>query len=437
ARRLQRTIARETAVRGVGFIHGCDVAVRFRPAEADSGVVFVRTDLPDQPAVPAHIRHVIPRQRRTTIQHGAATVEMVEHVMAALAGLCIDNCLIEIDAPETPGLDGSSQAFVEALNQAGAVELDRERETLVIERPVTVREGRATLTAHPGDGEGLILGYHLDYGRHTPIGSQSYFLDISPESFRQELAPSRTFLLESEAVALRQAGIGSRASEADLLIFGPAGPIGNALRYPDECVRHKILDMVGDLALLAKDIRGHVVAHRSGHQLNAALVRKLLEAVERQGNSSGAGKSALEICDIMKILPHRYPFLLIDRVVEHQYGRRVVALKNVTVNEPFFQGHWPGRPTMPGVMIIEALAQAAGILIADRHDPGARSVLIAAIDDVKMRRPVVPGDQLFIEVVAIRLKERTAHIQASAKVGGRLVAEATIKFVVTEDEQAA
>lgn len=437
ARRLQRTIARETEVRGVGFFHGYDVALRFRPAEADTGVVFIRTDLPERPSVPAHIRHVIPRQRRTTIQQGEATVEMVEHVMAALAGLRIDNCLIEIDAPETPGLDGSSQAFVEALNEAGAVELDRERETLVIERPVTVREGQATLTAHPGDGESLVLGYHLDYGRHTPIGAQSLFVDVSPESFRKELAPSRTFLLEKEAVALRQAGIGSRASEADLLIFGTGGPIGNSLRYPDECVRHKILDMVGDLALLAKDIRGHVVAHRSGHQLNAALVRKLLEAVERQRGRSAVPGSSLEICEIMKILPHRYPFLLVDRVVEHERGRRVLALKNVTVNEPFFQGHWPGRPIMPGVMIIEALAQSAGILIADRHHPLDCAVLIAAIDDVKIRRPVVPGDQLYIEVVALRLKERTAHVQATARVGDKLAAEATIKFVVTEGEQAA
>src|SRR5947209_8159326 len=221
ARRLQRTIARETELQGVGFIYGTDVAMRFRPAAADPGVVFVRTDLPERPAVRAHIRHVIPRQRRTTIQHGAASVEMVEHVMAALAGLRIDNCTIEINAPETPGCDGSSRAFVEALSEAGAVELDRERQTLVIDRPVTVREGTAVLTAHPGAGEGLVLGYHLDYGRQSPIGAQSYSVAVSPETFRDELAPSRTFLLEAEAHALRAAGIGARAKASDLLIFGP------------------------------------------------------------------------------------------------------------------------------------------------------------------------------------------------------------------------
>ena len=235
AKRYQRSIARDVEVRGVGFLTGADVSLRFRPAEADTGVVFVRTDLPDRPAVAAHIRHVVPRQRRTTLQHGAASVEMVEHVLAALAGLHIDNCTVEIDAPETPGCDGSSQAFVEGLSAAGVAELDRERETLVIDRPVSVREGQSVLTALPGDGDGLTLAYHLDYGRQTSIGAQSYFLDLSPESFRRELAPSRTFLLEAEADALRQAGIGSRTTEADLLIFGPDGVIGNRLRYPDEC----------------------------------------------------------------------------------------------------------------------------------------------------------------------------------------------------------
>jgi UDP-3-O-[3-hydroxymyristoyl] N-acetylglucosamine deacetylase/3-hydroxyacyl-[acyl-carrier-protein] dehydratase len=434
-RRLQRTIAREAEVRGVGFIQGADVAIRFRPAEADRGVVFIRTDLPGQPSVPAHIRHVIPRQRRTTLQQGEATVEMVEHVMAALSGLRVDNCLVEIDASETPGCDGSSQAFVEALNEAGIVELDRERETLVIERPITVREGKAVLTAHPGSDDGLVLSYHLDYGRQTPIGSQSLFLDVSPETFREELAPSRTFLLENEAKALRAAGIGSRTTESDLLIFGPDGVIGNQLRFRDECVRHKILDMVGDLALLAKDLSGHVVAHRSGHQLNAALVRKLWEAVECEAAPKVAGQGRLDIIDIMQILPHRYPFLLVDRVVEHEPTRRVVALKNVSCNEPFFQGHWPSRPIMPGVLIVEALAQAAGIMIADWVDPKERVALIISIDQVKFRKAVIPGDQLRLEVMNLRIKNRSAHVRGIATVDNQVAAEATIRFVIVDSER--
>jgi UDP-3-O-[3-hydroxymyristoyl] N-acetylglucosamine deacetylase/3-hydroxyacyl-[acyl-carrier-protein] dehydratase len=441
ARRLQRTIARETEVRGVGFFQGSDVSLRFRPADAGTGVVFVRTDLPEKPTVSAHIRNVVPRPRRTTLQHGTATVEMVEHVMAALAGLRIDNCLIEIDAAETPGCDGSSQAFVEALHAAGTVELDRERETLVIDRPIAVREGGATLTAYPGDGESLVLSYQLDYGPKTPIGAQSLFVDISPETFRRELAPSRTFLLEAEANALRQAGIGSRASVADLLIFGSTGVIGNELRYPDECVRHKILDMLGDLALLAKDLTGHVVAHRSGHQLNAALVRKLIEAVEEDSRARCSGTAlsepVMDIRAIMRVLPHRYPFLLVDRVLEHEPGRRVVALKNVTCNEPFFQGHWPSRPIMPGVLIVEAIAQTAGIMIADVVDPAFKVALIASIDGVKIRRPVTPGDQLRIEVVGTRLKTSTADIHGIARVGDQTAAEARIRFVIVDAERAA
>ena len=438
ARRLQRTIARETELRGVGFIYGSDVTMRFRPAAADQGVVFVRTDLPERPGVRAHIRHVIPRQRRTTIQHGAASVEMIEHVMAALAGLRIDNCTIEIDAPETPGCDGSSRAFVEALGEAGAVELDRERETLVIDRPVAVREGAAVLAAHPGSGEGLVLGYHLDYGRASPIGAQSFFVDVSPETFRDELATSRTFLLEAEAKALRAAGIGARATHADLLIFGADGVIDNVLRYPDECVRHKILDMVGDLALLDKDLSGHVVAHRSGHQLNAELVRKLIEAVEREGlvhtgTGTAAGETAMDIGVIRKILPHRFPFLLVDRVLEHEPARRVLALKNVTYNEPFFQGHWPDRPIMPGVLIVEALAQAGGIMIADIIDSRLRAALIVAIDNVKIRRPVVPGDQLHLEVTGLRLKSSLVDIHGVARVGDQIAAEAKIRFMIVDN----
>jgi UDP-3-O-[3-hydroxymyristoyl] N-acetylglucosamine deacetylase / 3-hydroxyacyl-[acyl-carrier-protein] dehydratase len=443
ARRLQRTLANETEVRGVGFIHGSDVAMRFRPSAPDTGIVFVRTDLPDRPSVRAHISNVVPRQRRTAIQQGTASIEMVEHVMAALAGLRVDNCLVEINAPETPGCDGSSQAFVEALADAGTVELDRPRETLVIDSPVTVREGQAVLTAHPGDGASLVLAYHLDYGRQNPIGAQSLFLDVSPETFVAELAPSRTFLMQAEAKALQQAGIGVRATESDLLIFGPDGVIGNTLRYPDECVRHKMLDMVGDLALLNKDIVGHVVAHRSGHSLNAALLRALIEATackssqDPTASTHGLAGPALDINGIMKVLPHRYPFLLVDRVLEIVPGKWLRAVKNVTVNEPFFHGHWPGRPIMPGVLILEALAQAAGIVIADFVDQERKVTMIAAIDEVKIRRPVVPGDQLVLQVSCLRLKSTSALVQCVAMVDDQVAAQAKFKFVMVNFDRSA
>jgi UDP-3-O-[3-hydroxymyristoyl] N-acetylglucosamine deacetylase/3-hydroxyacyl-[acyl-carrier-protein] dehydratase len=431
-RRPQRTIAREAVVRGVSFLEGRDVELRFHPAEADTGIVFVRSDLPEAPSVPAHVKYVVPRQRRTTIQRGAATVEMVEHVMAALSGLEVDNCRVEINGPETPGCDGSSLAFVEAIQAAGFVEQDRPKGLLVIDRPVTVREGSSVLSAHPGDSDKLVLTYNLDYGRQTPIGAQSLFVEVSPDSFRTELASSRTFLLEAEADALRKAGIGRRTTEADLLIFGPDGPIGNKLRFKDECVRHKILDLVGDLALLDRDLAGHVVAHRSGHALNASLVRKLLHAVEDapRTHSLKANTPVMDIADIQAILPHRYPFLLVDRVIELEPGRRIKAYKNITCNEPFFGGHWPGRPIMPGVLILEALAQTAGLLIARHHAGYVDHFMMISIDGVKLRRPVVPGDQLMLEVTGARIKDRSADVVCRATVEGKIAAEAKIRFMI-------
>jgi UDP-3-O-[3-hydroxymyristoyl] N-acetylglucosamine deacetylase/3-hydroxyacyl-[acyl-carrier-protein] dehydratase len=417
--------------------------MRLQPAREDTGVVFIRTDLPGRPSVRAHIDQVVPSARRTAIRDGAASVEMIEHVMAALAGMRVDNCEIEIDAGECPGCDGSSQAFVEAIDRAGVTEQSSPRAVVAVDRTVSVRDGDALLAAHPSEGGDLVLSYHLDYGGGNSIGRQSYFATLSPDTFRDGLASSRTFLLETEAQALRAAGIGSRATESDLLIFGPGGVMGNALRYPDECARHKVLDMVGDFALLGADLSGFVVAHRSGHKANALLVRKLLQSVKPveaspQPALSVPGGGTLDIGDILQLLPHRYPFLLVDRVIELEPGKRVVAVKNVSFNEPFFQGHWPGRPIMPGVLILEALAQAAGILVAvSRVERAGRIALIASIDEVKLRRPVVPGDQLRLEVQCQRLKPSAAGVVARAKIDDKVAAEAKIRFVMTEARGAA
>ena len=444
ATRPERTVARTAEVRGFGFFHGADVTLRFNPADPGTGVIFVRTDLPDRPSVAARLDNVVPAQRRTAIRQGPATVEMIEHVMAALAGLRIDNCIVQIDARECPGCDGSSRAFVEVLDRAGIVEQSRMRQALFLDRSVSVIEGDAILAAHPGATGGLTLSYHLDYGRGSPISAQSKCLALSPQTFRDELAASRTFLLESEANSLRAAGIGARTTSADLLIFGRDGLIGNALRYPDECVRHKMLDMVGDLALLGFDIHGFVVAHRSGHQTNHALSRRLLEQVGGRAAAPGGPPRSLgengviDITGIMSLLPHRYPFLLVDRVLELDPGHRAVAIKNVSVNEPFFRGHWPGQPIMPGVLIIEALAQAAGVLVSASVPlrPG-RVVLLASLDGVKLRRPVVPGDQLRLEVTSRKIKSNAACIYGVAKVGDAVAAEAQLRLVLVNADRAA
>ncbi len=438
AKRRQRTLAHATEVRGHGFFRGADVNLCFRPAGPGTGIVFERVDLPDRPRVPARIDRVVPSARRTTIRQGDAAVEMTEHVLAALAGMRVDNCLIEIDALECPGCDGSSRPFVEAFDQAGVVEQDEWRQSLVLESSVVVREGDASLAAGPGPPGELTLAYHLDYGPDTSIRACSYCAEMSPKTFKDQIAGSRTFLTESEADGLRAAGIGLRTTAADLLIFGRDGVIGNSLRYHDECARHKVLDMVGDLALLGFDIEGLIVAKRSGHQTNHALARRLLEdRAAREAHCTAAQESpAYDIQGVMRLLPHRYPFLLVDRVLEIEPNGWAVAVKNVTINEPFFAGHWPGLPIMPGVLILESLAQTAGILIAETIEmPPGRVALIASIDGVKLRRPVVPGDQLRLEVRSQRIKQSSACVKGQARVGDSLAAEAQFRFVILDSDR--
>jgi UDP-3-O-acyl N-acetylglucosamine deacetylase len=281
--RYQRTIGRPAVVEGIGYLTGARVRLRFRPAAAHTGLVFVRTDLRHAPAVRACVANVTGVNRRTTLGRPPGQVELVEHVLAALAGLRIDNCVIEVSAPEPPGLDGSAHAFVQALAKAGVVLQDARREAFGTDRAIMVAEGRATLTWHPMPRDRLRVSYLLDYGDGAPIPGQRHTHDVTPEHFCHGLEDSRTFLLLEEAEHLRRQGWGAHATPADLLVFGPRGLIGNRLRYADEPARHKLLDLIGDLALFGHDLRGHVVAYRSGHSLNAALVRRLAQELETEG----------------------------------------------------------------------------------------------------------------------------------------------------------
>lgn len=278
--RLQRTIAQASAVAGFGYWSGQDVQVEFRPAKPDAGVIFIRSDLGEAVRIPAHIAQRIETPRRTTLRTKAGSVEMVEHILAALAGLHIDNCEVWVTAAEMPGCDGSSLAFVQALDRAGIVEQAVPRGALLIRDVTRLGDDECWIEARPSSQPGLWVKYRLDYGRGNGIGRQTLNVQITPESFRKELAASRTFLLQAEAEWLKQQGLGQRATPQDLLVFDEEGPIDNELRFDDECVRHKALDVVGDLALAGCDIHGQIVAHRSGHRLNAELVRMLLQEGE-------------------------------------------------------------------------------------------------------------------------------------------------------------
>lgn len=275
--RFQNTLARPAAVTGVGFLTGADLSVRFLPAPENYGIAFRRTDLADSPNIPARVEFTVPRARRTALEHQGAGVELTEHVLAALAGLQIDNCVIELNGPEVPGCDGSSRPFIDALLGAGIQPLSERRAVRILDRLLALEmsEPDVSLRAVPAANPGLRITYELDYGADSPIPRQSLTLNITPETFVREIAFARTFILEAEVQAFLAQGIGQRLSFQDLLIYGPDGVVGNQLRASDECVRHKILDCVGDLALLGCDFSGHVTFRRTGHRHNAELVRTI------------------------------------------------------------------------------------------------------------------------------------------------------------------
>ena len=412
--------------------------MRVRAGAPHTGIWFIRTDQSPPIRIAAHVENVSKRARRTALRNGTVAVETVEHCLSACAGLGLDNLQIELNGCEVPGADGSCLPFVEWLRSAGICEQDAVREPFVIDEMMRVFDGDAELLALPSldpKPETLEISYDLDYGAGSPIGPQTYRIAITPESFEANIAPARTFLLESEAAQLRDAGMGQHLSYSDVLIFGDDGPIENTLRFPDECVRHKILDLLGDLMLLGRPIVGRIHARKSGHSLNHSLVRALQEKWdERQLRSFTAREPLMDIRRVQRILPHRYPFLMIDRILEVEGSRRAVGLKNVTVNEAFFQGHYPGDPIMPGVLIIEALAQIGGVLLSQELQHKGKVPVLLSLDKVKFRRAVRPGDQLILEAVAVKVRSSTGHIKGRARVDGDLAAEADIKFILTDAE---
>ena len=434
--RNQRSVAKEGTLEGAGLHTGAQVEMRVRPAPPDAGVQFVRTDLPGSPRVPADAAHLGTRERRTAlVGERGAEVHTVEHFLACCTGMRIDNLLVEVSGPELPGLDGSAGAFADLLRALGPTEQRAPRREIVVDEPLAVSGGEdVSVAAFPFDG-GLKVSYTLDYGRPYP-GVQHLSMVLTEESFVRDLAPARTFCLESEAEALKRAGLGKGATYENTLVIGERGVIGNQPRWPDEFARHKVLDLLGDLFLAGGDLRGHVQAHRAGHSANLRFVARVVEAA-KQRETEGRSKrpSGLDAVQIRRILPHRYPFLMVDRVVEIDGFRRAVGLKNVTVNEPFFQGHYPDQPIMPGVLVVEAMAQLGGILLLRKLELTGRLPVLLSIDRVKFRRAVVPGDQVRLEAETVRLSSGRGRIQCRATVQGHRVAEARLNFALTEDER--
>ncbi|MCD5390751.1 UDP-3-O-acyl-N-acetylglucosamine deacetylase [candidate division NPL-UPA2 bacterium] len=432
---LQRTIRKEVSYTGVGLHTGTKTTVTFKPAPADSGVNFVRVDLPEKPEIRVDISLVKEAPRRTTLRNGQVEVHTVEHILAALAGLGLDNLLMEVDSSEVPEIDGSSQPFVEILKGAGLIEQGEEKRYGWLNEPIWISGQGAYIAAFPSNEQRI--SFTIDYD-HPHLKTQFASFQITDEIFEKEIAPARTFCSEQEAKVLQEQGLGKGGTFENTVVIGDRGIVKGNLRFKNEFVRHKVLDLMGDLFLLGHPLKAEVIAIKSGHALNIKLVQKIHEKVLPFQGAKEAMKTTelpdqiLDINDIQKILPHRYPFLLVDRIVEIEEGRRIVGIKNVTFNEPFFPGHFPQRPIMPGVLIIEAMAQTAGVLMLKREGNLGKLAYLAAINKVKLRRPVLPGDQLRLEVEVSKLHQKTGKVLTKALVEGKVVAEAEMVFSLVE-----
>lgn len=431
----QKTINETVEIEGQGLFTGQDVRLRFLPATPGTGISFVRTDLSDAPKLQASIENAKTKYRRTALKKEEAEVDMVEHLMAAIWGLGITNLEVEINGSEVPGMDGSAKPFVDVLQSAQIVEQDRERKDETISDSVSVQEDDSTLTAIPGEND-FEVSFTLEYD-HPVIGSQHLTLPITPETFAREIAPARTFCPEEEVDKYLKKGLGKGASYENSLIVGKDGVKENELRFSDEFVRHKILDLIGDMALLGTRFPGHIMAVRTGHSVNLKLVRKLHQEIygTTPAEEVSTDSTMLDLQDILGILPHRYPFLLVDRVIELDGYDRAVGIKNVTYNEPFFQGHFPGKPVMPGVLQIEAMAQLAGALLLRKAENVDKLAFLLSLDNVKLRKTVIPGDQLRLVAEGIKIKSRTGLVKTYAKVNDETAAEAKMKFMLIPEEQ--
>ena len=437
----QRTILREASIKGKSLHTGEEVNLTLKPAPENHGIVFRRIDLYGKPELKALVDLVEDLVRSTTIADGHTKVHTVEHVLSALNGCGVDNVLIEMDASEPPILDGSAKHFVNLVQEAEPVEQKAERKYFVLEEPLSVTRGGSSIIALPYDGFRVTCTSADDRGIHT----QHLMMDIDPESYVAQIAPARTFTIYEDIEELLKLGkIKGGSLDSAIVIKGDKIVSKEPLRFKDEFVRHKILDIVGDIVLAGMPIKAHIVGVRPGHSLNAELSRafrkKILEKIKgpkkqlKENKFVPAHESQLDIRRVLDILPHRYPFVMIDRVLEFVSDDELIALKNVTINEPFFQGHYPGRPVMPGVLQIEAMAQAAGVLLLRRLPIEENKVaFFMSVDKVKFRQAVEPGDSIEIRVKLNKIRgNKIATATGECQVNGKTVSGAELMFMLAD-----
>ncbi len=423
--RSQRTLGAAVTREGRGLHTGESMKITLRPGEQDGGLLLRRVDLDGEPTLAATVENVVGVEWETVIADGEVAVRTVEHVLAALAAARIDNAALDLDGPEPPALDGSAEPWCQVIQEAGVVEQEARARVLEVDQPftLTVEESRYTVTPYPR----YRVSCEIDF-ESPVIGRQFASFEIDEAGFRTEIAPARTFGLESWREPLHARGLALGASPENTIVVTDEGlAAGIELRFPDEFVRHKVVDVVGDLALVGARLHAHVVAERPGHRGNIEVARRLKSLLDPDEGPF------LDIQGILDYLPHRYPLLLIDRILEFDQGKRIVGLKNVTINEPFFTGHFPGHPIMPGVLIVEAMAQVGGLLLMNEfEDPTSKVVYFMSMDDVKFRRPVVPGDQIIFELEMLQFRGRVCKMRGVGRVDGHTVAEAGMMAQVVD-----
>ena len=439
----QRTLLREVSISGKSLHSGEEVNLKLKPAAEDHGIVFKRVDLYGKPELKPVVDFVTDLVRSTTIADGHAKVQTVEHVLSALNGCGVDNALIEMDASEPPILDGSAKHFVNLIQEAEPVEQDSQRSYYELDEPISVTRGGSSIIALPYDGFRITCTSADDRGIHT----QHLTLDIDPETFIAQVAPARTFTVYEDIEELLKLGkIKGGSLDSAIVIKGDKIVTKEPLRFKDEFVRHKMLDIVGDIVLAGMPIKAHIVAVRPGHALNAELSKVLRKKILKKAKGATknlkasslaevhANESSMDIRRVLDLLPHRYPFVMIDRVLEIVNDDELLALKNVTINEPYFQGHYPGRPVMPGVLQVEAMAQAAGVLLLKRFPVGENKIaFFMSADKVKFRQAVEPGDSIELRVKLVKIRgNKIATATGACSVGGKLVSSAELMFMLAD-----
>jgi UDP-3-O-[3-hydroxymyristoyl] N-acetylglucosamine deacetylase/3-hydroxyacyl-[acyl-carrier-protein] dehydratase len=429
---FQHTVGKIASLSGTSLHTGEKVSLKLHPAPVDHGIKFKRKDLQDEPTIDARIDNLKTVERATTIGEGSVRVHTVEHVLGALSGMGVDNAIVEMDANEPPIGDGSAQPYVDLIKRAGVIAQEEPRNFFDVREPMHVESKTGALLVLLPDEK-----FRISCTQAGPDNRFAQYLstEVTPAVFEREIAPARTFVYYEDVEPLMEKNLIKGGSlENAIVVRGDAVLSKEPLRFADEFVRHKMLDIIGDLALIGRRIRGHVVAVKPGHAVNADLARVLAREQTRRSALSVTravprGEGGFDTDEVMQILPHRFPFLMVDRIISFESETKCIGIKTVTINEPFFQGHFPGHPVMPGVMQVEAMAQVASILLFKLAKTTSRIGYFMSADDVKFRKPVFPGDTIFIHAELTKSRgERLAKAKCHCVVNDAVVSEGELMF---------